>query len=144
MSVSIFTILVVILFSSYSIIFIKSYFTNRKQWKQAIPVEAKIVSIGDEVYDHQCHGDDFYEYVFTATQCKVSFYVNAMEHVQDAKIEKRKRELQVGDLVEIRYYCNVKQEIEIVDEAECHKSFGNMLVGMFFLVGMLFIFLKYR
>ncbi len=139
----IFAIIIIILFVYYYYIIIKSYFINKKRWEQAIPVEAKIVSIKDEVYDHECHGDDFYKYVFTATRCTVSFHVNAMEYVQDAMIEKRKRKIQVGDFVEIRYCYNTKQEIEIVDKIKLNKSFSNMLFGMLILLLMVLVVLKF-
>lgn len=142
MGVMIFIALTVILFTFYYIIIIKSYVENKKQWNQAIPVEAKIVSIENEVYEYECCGENDYRDVFSATRCIVSFYVNTIEYVQDAMIEKRKQKLQVGDLVEIRYYYNAKQEIEIVDETKFHKSSGDMLFGVLILAAMLLVLLK--
>lgn len=138
MGVTIFIVLTAALFSIYYVITIRDYFIKKKRWNQAIPAEAKIVSIGDEEYNISNEHNN----TFLGTKCKVSFYVNTVEYVRDVKIEKRKQKIQVGDRVEIRYCCNTKQEIEIIDEIEINESFGVILLGIFVLLGMLFVLLK--
>lgn len=138
MGVTIFIVLTAALFSIYYVITIRDYFIKKKRWNQAIPAEAKIVSIGDEEYNISNEHNN----TFLGTKCKASFYVNTVEYVRDVKIEKRKQKIQVGDRVEIRYCCNTKQEIEIIDEIEINESFGVILLGIFVLLGMLFVLLK--
>lgn len=138
MGVTIFIVLTAALFSIYYVITIRDYFIKKKRWNQAIPAEAKIVSIGDEEYNISNEHNN----TFLGTKCKVSFCVNTVEYVRDVKIEKRKQKIQVGDRVEIRYCCNTKQEIEIIDEIEINESFGVILLGIFVLLGMLFVLLK--
>ncbi len=97
------------------VMFLLSYITFAKSYKQAIRTNATIIedlgdmklTVGREGFGHKRYR--------TFRKYKVSYFVDGKEYIEEAEL--KNKEQKVGDVIEVRYGISKKGEVSLESEA---------------------------